>query len=240
MNQPTPIAVLVERMLAAGVPNDVIVLAIRTAEGFSAKSPRGESAEKAEKRRAADRGRKRKKYELSKVSKASATAGHKKTSAKISTKTSADNPVEKVEDSFFLSSLTDSQDGNREGRKKELTDVVLDDWPDGYGAQFWFGFPKKRRYGKPQVMALLAKMRRENTVTWTTLFAAVQQYAASDPGQYAKAPLPWLREHRWEVDYELEGMNGNEKHRGYSNRTDDLDFSGLAARLRAGHSPDSI
>jgi len=211
-----PLADLVERMLAAEVPHDVVVLAVRTAENFSA-ILHGENAEKMEKRRAADRERNRRKYQLAKVSKASGkVAGHKDSSAKASSENcgeSADKPQESV---LLSSSLSVSQEGFTKGKKKEQTEVCArekpapsaDDWPIGYEALFWNGFPKKRRYDKPQVMALLAKLRREKTATWAEIYGGVLRYSASSPGDYAKAPLPWLRGQRWEVDYKPEG-NGN-------------------------------
>ncbi len=202
MIEDTPIALLVERMLAANVPHDVIVLAVQTVERKFSAILRGENAEKVERRLKADRDRKREKYELSKVSKAGGAAGHKEISEKIS-ENSPRRIAEKQDNSFLLSSLSESQkETTKKERKKERTPTSEpredDGWPSDYEDQLWFSFPKKRRYDRPQVMEFLMKLRR-NGASWAEILAGVKSYAATDPGEYAKAPLPWLRGQRWEL-----------------------------------------
>lgn len=99
-----------------------------------------------------------------------------------------------------MSSLTESKTLFKE-EEAIKTAAVADDWPKDFEAAFWDNFPKKRRYDKPQVMALLVKLRKEKTVIWAVLFSGLLRYVSSEPGDYAKAPLPWLRGHRWEGDY---------------------------------------
>lgn len=215
VNPECTIADLVERMIAAGVPSEIIVQAVRTAESSSEKFSailRGESEEKDRRRLAADRARKKRKYDELKVLKASR---HKGTSASVA-QNSPRRIAENCGDSLFLSSLTEVPTDTAEVSKKEPTAeprastkmIPADDWVDGYQDLFWNNFPKLRRYEKKQAMETLAKLRREK-VSWNEIYSGVLRYAAVDHGKYTKAPLPWLRGQRWLVtEYHAEEKNG--------------------------------
>ena len=136
------------------------------------------------------------------------------------------------------SSISKSQESKKKESKKDSQGGTVpspeDGWPADYEKQFWESFPKKRRYDQPQVLVLLAKLRREKTVTWEVLFAGLARYVASDPGEYAKAPLPWLRGHRWAADYGKQistgGSNGEQSNRRNGGSSDPI----LAAARRRG------
>lgn len=121
--------------------------------------------------------------------------------------------------------------------------ALNDDWPDNYEDQFWDKFPKGRRHDQAAVYGYLFKLRRDGFIdakkkrqrlTWAVLMAGLDLYVASDPGEFAKAPLPWLRGQRWAVtEYPIKGLsNGNGNH-GRGLTGDDAILA--AARRRTGN-----
>lgn len=78
---------------------------------------------------------------------------------------------------------------------------INDGWPEDFLDQFWKLFPPYRRESKKLVGAKLAKLRKEKTVEWENLIEAVRQFAATNPGEYAPAPLVWLNKGRWDREY---------------------------------------
>jgi hypothetical protein len=132
----------------------------------------------------------------------------------------------------LLSNRTVDSD-SKERKKKKVGghvpgghEVPLDDWPDDYVDQFWIAFPPYRRQAKAKVSAKLARIR-EQKVTWGTLYGGVLKFAATEPGEYAPAPMVWLNDGRWDREY------GRQKGGSNGKATNALGgFSGLGARLR--------
>lgn len=105
-----------------------------------------------------------------------------------------------------------------------------DGWPDDFLDQFWTAFPPYRREGKRKVGEKLARLRRDRVVPWTELIGAVRRFAATNPGEFAPAPMVWLNGERWDREYGNRG-GANETNRNGGGKTG---FSGLAAKLRQG------
>jgi len=89
-------------------------------------------------------------------------------------------------------------------RKEQNTDsaalrsvVRADDWPENFMDEFWNNFPPARKGQKGKVLQKLGKLRA-NKVKWADLFGGVMRYAASQPGEYGKAPLAWLNGELWD------------------------------------------
>lgn len=104
-----------------------------------------------------------------------------------------------------------------------------DGWPDDFLDQFWTAFPPYRREGKRKVGEKLARLRRDKVVAWTDLIGAVLRFAATNPGEYAPAPMVWLNGERWDREYGPAQATG-----GLNGKTSNAlgGFCGLAARLR--------
>ena len=100
-----------------------------------------------------------------------------------------------------------------------------DDWPPDYLDQFWRAFPPFRRQAKAKVGVKLAKIRKEGQITWAVLFDGVQKFAATNPGEYAPAPMVWLNDGRWDREYGKVQQNGKASHSLGG-------FSGLSERLK--------
>lgn len=83
-----------------------------------------------------------------------------------------------------------------------------DDWPSDYVDQFWNAFPPFRREGKAKVGEKLKKLRKEGKVTWDTIIGGVRKYVATNPGEYACAPIVWLNGGKWDREYG-QAINGN-------------------------------
>ena len=83
-----------------------------------------------------------------------------------------------------------------------------DDWPPDYLEQFWQAFPPFRREGKAKVGEKLKQLRKKGKVTWDTLIGGVRKFAATNPGEFAPAPMVWLNGGRWDREYGTE-FNGN-------------------------------
>lgn len=105
-----------------------------------------------------------------------------------------------------------------------------DGWPDDFLDQFWTAFPPYRREGKRKVGEKLARLRRDRVVPWAELIGAVRRFAATNPGEFAPAPMVWLNGERWDREYGNRG-GANETNRNGGGKTG---FSGLAAKLRQG------
>lgn len=113
--------------------------------------------------------------------------------------------------------------------KEEI--VSRDDWPEDFVDRFWNSFPPFRRQAKAKVAAKLARIRAQTgkqKVTWATLFGGVLKFAATNPGEYAPAPMVWLNDGRWDREYGNGGSNGTTSSPGGARPG----FSGLAANLR--------
>lgn len=120
---------------------------------------------------------------------------------------------------------------NSETESRVVPDVPGDDWPTDYVEQFWKAFPPFRRQAKAKVAAKLGRIRTQTgkqKVTWATLFGGVQKFAATNPGEYAPAPMVWLNDGRWDREYGTGGSNGTPKGTGGGK----VGFSGIGARLR--------
>ena len=102
---------------------------------------------------------------------------------------------------------------------------VDDDWPPDYLDQFWRAFPPFRRQAKAKVGIKLAKIRKEGQVTWAILFDGLRKFAATNPGEYAPAPMVWLNDGRWDREYGKVQQNGKATHSLGG-------FSGLSERLK--------
>jgi hypothetical protein len=111
-------------------------------------------------------------------------------------------------------------------------EIPKDDWPSDFLDQFWAAFPPFRRQAKAKVGQKLAKIRAAGSVTWQVLFAGVLKFAATNPGEYAPAPMVWLNDGRWDREYGTQKGFSNGKAQSAS--TDKIGFSGLAARIRYG------
>src|SRR5581483_2613611 len=174
----TPVCDLIERLVSRGMSTGDAVAEARPVEAAMA-TRRGSTPEQRE--------RWRLKKERQRAAKAGSPRGDK-----VVTVESSSSPKTQTE--------------LKKERKKDSSDFLSpgdsDGWPEDYETQFWANFPKQRRGDRPQVFKLLAKLRKDKTVTWKELFAGVLRYAASDDVArgFAKAPLPWLRGHRWEID----------------------------------------
>jgi Helix-turn-helix domain len=104
-----------------------------------------------------------------------------------------------------------------------------DDWPADAADQFWLAFPPFRRQARAKVAAKLARIRKEK-VTWATVFGGLLKFSATNPGEFAPAPMVWLNEGRWDREYGTGGFNGATQSTGGSKGGG---FSSLAARLRS-------
>jgi hypothetical protein len=108
----------------------------------------------------------------------------------------------------------------------------IDDWPADHLEIFWKQFPPFRRQAKAKVGAKLAKIRASKIVTWATLMNGVLKFAATNPGEYAPAPMVWLNDGRWDREYGTGGSNARANGNGQPPRGGDAVFA--AARRRAG------
>lgn len=106
----------------------------------------------------------------------------------------------------------------------------LDDWPTDHADQFWKAFPPYRRQAKAKVATKLARIRADGKVTWATLLGGVTKFAATNPGEYAPAPMVWLNDGRWDREYGTGGKNGTAQSANGGART----FAGIAAKIRYG------
>lgn len=110
-----------------------------------------------------------------------------------------------------------------------------DDWPDDFLEQFWSAFPPFRKQAKAKVGAKLARIRTQTgkqKVTWASLFGGVMKFAATNPGEYAPAPMVWLNDGRWDREYGTQQGGSNEANRS-GGAGGKVGFAGVAARLRA-------
>lgn len=103
----------------------------------------------------------------------------------------------------------------------------MDDWPIDHAEQFWKAFPPYRRQAKAKVAAKLARIRGDGKVTWSTLFGGVEKFAATNPGEYAPAPMVWLNDGRWDRVYGSTTGGSNGKAASTLGG-----YSGLGAKLR--------
>lgn len=189
MDSKTPITDLVRDLLSQNVPRDTVVAACARLElalgaATTSSTPALSSRDKERLRKAEWRERTKKK-------------GRDNARDNVPVDSSSN-----TENLFKDSEKEDSAVPHVPGQSG--TTEPTDDWPEDFETLFWQNFPKRRRYEKPQVMAFLAKLRRDRAVTWGVLFDGVLRYANSDLGiddQYAKAPLPWLRGQRWDGQY---------------------------------------
>jgi hypothetical protein len=78
---------------------------------------------------------------------------------------------------------------------------IADDWPADYVEQFWKAFPPYRRQAKVKVGQKLARIRASKVVTWAVLFGGELKFAATEPGDFAPAPIVWLNDGRWDREY---------------------------------------
>lgn len=91
--------------------------------------------------------------------------------------------------------LSSNEDNTARAKSARLGDG----WPDDYLEVFWKAFPPYRREGKKAVATKLAGIRRKAEVSWQTLIEGAYRYAASEPGEYACAPMVWLNQGRWDM-----------------------------------------
>lgn len=106
--------------------------------------------------------------------------------------------------------------------------VLVDDWPPDHLEQFWIAFPPHRRQAKRLVGEKLKKLQKRG-LSWETIITGVRAYAASDPAEYAKAPLAWLNGEMWDREYSARSGGSNASNRNGGSK---VGFSGLAAKLR--------
>lgn len=123
---------------------------------------------------------------------------------------------------------------------KPVVEVEPDDgWPADHVDQFWQAFPPFRREGKRKVGEKLAKIRRDKTIGWEALIGAVRRYAATNPGEFASAPIAWLNGEKWDRVYGNENGGGSANGENRNNRGPRLGFAGIAAKLRSERASDS-
>jgi hypothetical protein len=137
-----------------------------------------------------------------------------------------------VEAITLKDSKTRSSEVKNKTRSGPPGDVPVDDgWPEDFGEQFWKAFPPYRRESKRKVGEKLARIRIDGKVPWSQIIGAVGRYAATDPGQFACAPMVWLNGERWDREYgaevKINGGAGNG-----TNRNGNNGYATLAARLR--------
>jgi hypothetical protein len=120
------------------------------------------------------------------------------------------------------------------GDKGDSPPAVADGWPVDFLDQFWTAFPPFRRESKRKVGDKLARIRADGKVGWEQIIGAVKRYAATDPGQFACAPLVWLNGERWDREYGSTKGGSNEANRSGGTRQQGGSYSTLAARVRAG------
>lgn len=80
--------------------------------------------------------------------------------------------------------------------------------------EFWRAYPAQRRYGKPQALGLYTQVLKRGAATVDDLLSAATRYAASRnvADGYACNPCRWLREERWNLDFEQpRGSNTDEQ-----------------------------
>lgn len=112
-------------------------------------------------------------------------------------------------------------------REKKNTATPPDDgWPEDHLEQFWAAFPPYRRESKRKCGEKLARIRASKVVAWEVLIGAVRRFAATNPGEYAPAPMVWLNNERW--DREFGGSNGKAQ----GQPAGGIGFVGIAARIR--------
>lgn len=107
-----------------------------------------------------------------------------------------------------------------------------DGWPEDHLEQFWKAFPSYRLAGKAKVGEKLARLRRDKTVTWEALISGVRRYAATNPGEYASGPMPWLNGAKWDGLYGNNQNGGGTHGENRDNRGPRLGAAGIAAKLR--------
>lgn len=101
-----------------------------------------------------------------------------------------------------------------------------DGWPSDFLEQFWREFPPYRRQAKEKVREKLARIRKDAKVSWAALIKGVRIFAATNPGQFAPAPMVWLNDGRWDCEYG--GSNGTNRNNGGQK----LGYAGIAEQAR--------
>lgn len=131
-----------------------------------------------------------------------------------------------------LESKNQDSESNK-GRKKEPeVDISPDGWPADFVDVFWKAFPPFRRQAKSKVAQKLARIRAAGDASWETIIGGVHKFAATNPAEYAPAPMVWLNDGRWDREYGPQNRgrpNGQAANAG-NGRTG---FSGIAAQARA-------
>lgn len=92
------------------------------------------------------------------------------------------------------------EDSDSQGRERLTCGTSADQWPDGYGDQFWQLYPLGRRYDREKVFNKLAKLRAAG-IKWGDVIAGLQRFIDSKPEpQFTPAPMVWLNQGRWRAD----------------------------------------
>jgi hypothetical protein len=179
------IADLVARLIAAGTPPDVAatVVAEAFAAGVVATASPVDAA--AERRRAADRDRKR------------AVRGNPQTSADNADRVSpSPSPSSSPPITPLVTTPSPSPSHSPfEEKHARAREPAENDWPQDCRGIFWKNYPN--RVGKQAAMASLDKVRKRGDVPWPDLLGGLLRYAAKTDDRPWCNPATWLNQGRW-------------------------------------------
>ena len=68
---------------------------------------------------------------------------------------------------------------------------------------FWEIYPPYRKTDKRKAFEKIDRIDASGVVPWDDFWAGLQRYVASDPGEYAKGPVPWLNSQGWLGTYKV-------------------------------------
>lgn len=214
----TPLADFVSHLLSLNVPRDKLAETIALAEAAFGRTPRGGVS--AEERREKERVRK---------------AAWRANASRAVPGTVPPESI--IESSKTLSSQKKKKSAVPPVPRDNGDNKPDDGWPADFLEQFWQAFPPYRRESKRKVGEKLERIRAEGKVAWGQIIGAARRYAATDPGQYACAPLVWLNGERWDREYGSEAKSNGGSHEANRNghpATRNSGYATLAARLRRG------
>lgn len=117
-----------------------------------------------------------------------------------------DSPVREKVTAPSPHTYQDKPDQGIQERELALDHPIEGDPIEEAFAEWWDQYPSKRRVAKAKVLAKYRTILKEKTVTADELLGKVMAYAMSRDviEGFACAPLRWLGEERWKLDYATE------------------------------------
>lgn len=96
--------------------------------------------------------------------------------------------------------LEKTREENKESSSAPNGAGHMDDWPEDYREQWWALYPRKLE--KKAALAKLERIRKSGEVTWATMKAGVERYAAANSKlvdqRFVKHPTTWLSAGCWD------------------------------------------